>query len=137
MPLFRPFIPRPDDPVATDIQIAWHAPCIVIAVSQDSAEGPVRHALRGLQLLAQETETTTHYHVLGSRTMATNNLAASAAMRDSTPAAFANEDGPILKIGATQPGRAAVPQMRPALLSSDGSATRVRRAYEALLDMAR
>jgi vanillate O-demethylase monooxygenase subunit len=136
IPTFAPFMPRPHDPAATRFQITWHAPCIIDIVVHTSQEGPhgmVTHSIQGAQLLAPETADSTHYHVVGTRTMDADNPSTTAMIRMGALNAFSQEDGPMLKAVSERLGARRYADLRPVLLSSDAGAMRVRRAFDRLL----
>jgi vanillate O-demethylase monooxygenase subunit len=136
IPTFAPFMPRPQDPATTRIQITWHAPCIVDIVVHTTQEGPhgtVTHSIQGAQLLAPETADTTHYHVIGSRTMDADSPSTTEIIRRGTLHAFSKEDSPMLKAVGERLGGKRYAELRPVLLSSDAGAMRVRRAFDRLL----
>jgi phenylpropionate dioxygenase-like ring-hydroxylating dioxygenase large terminal subunit len=136
IPTFAPFMPRPLDPAATRFQITWHAPCIIDIVVHTSQEGPhgmVTHSIQGAQLLAPEAAHSTHYHVVGSRTMDADDPSITAMVRMGALHAFAQEDGPMLKAVSERLGEQRYADLQSVLLSSDAGAVRARRAFNRLL----
>lgn len=137
IPMFQPYLPHPDQPAASLFRITWHAPGLIdlrIEVTQPGPEGPVHHSIHGLHLLSPETATTTHYIVVGQRTMATDNPAMSEVFRVGTLAAFLHEDGPMVQGVQSRLRGQRYADMHPVLLSSDGGTARVRRVFDRLLD---
>jgi len=126
----------PDKPVDYWVDVRWDAPaCMhfdagVTQAGRPRSEGAL---LSSAQLLAPESEHSTHYFWRVYRNYLCDQPALTVAIEQAVAQAFASEDEPMIQaVQARMSGRD-LWSMKPVLLPTDGGAVRVRRLLEQML----
>jgi len=131
---------KPDEHVDYWVDVRWDAPASMYFDAGVTPAGRPRTEgakLCSAQLLAPETETSTHYFWCQYRDFNRDAPGLTEAIEKAVTEAFATEDEPmILAVQQRMAGRD-LWAMKPVLLTTDGGAVRVRRLMSQLLDRER
>ena len=130
---------RQDIPGEADfwIQVAWHAPGIIVLQQAAVPAGCERTAAdigRALHSLTPETSTRTHYFACGTGRGQLDSPERIAMRRTMLARAFMEEDKPMLEAQQRRIGTADFMSLGPVLLPIDAAAVQVRRALAGLIE---
>ncbi len=104
----------------------WHAPSSILLDVDFITDGG-KDLSRSGHFLTPETESSTHYFVIGGQSQDPSNEEMTAGMREGIKHVFATEDIPILEAQQKAIGDRDLLKMNPAILRSDQSAVLARR----------
>ncbi len=135
-PFFASAVDDPSRPVVQSFHMVWHAPSnLVLRVTARNADEPPEadnDHITG-HLLTPETDTSTHYFVIGARSWDVHNVAFRDFSTAALMAAFTDEDKPMLHDVQQSMGTIDLWSLKPLLLSCDIGPVQARRMLARLI----
>jgi vanillate O-demethylase monooxygenase subunit len=136
-PAFAEHFPDPGAPAEVWSIVKWHAPSVMVLEAGGAPMGRPRSEgvnSFSLHVMTPETERTTHYFFVNTRTFKLDDGAYNQGLHAFLYTIFSDDDKPMLEAQQRRIGEHDFWDLKPALLSIDAGAVAVRRKLEDLIE---
>jgi phenylpropionate dioxygenase-like ring-hydroxylating dioxygenase large terminal subunit len=136
-PAFAEHFPDPGAPAEVWSIVKWHAPSVMVLEAGGAPMGRPRSEgvnSFSLHVMTPETERTTHYFFVNTRTFKLDDGAYNQGLHAFLYTIFSDDDKPMLEAQQRRIGERDFWDLKPALLSIDAGAVAVRRKLEDLIE---